>query len=293
MGKSKKVSAPPARDYAAEMRQALYAQAGIMGDRIGLERQFYPQIQAMKQSAMEAEMKGLQSLISSARPFSEQMSRDNIAFVKGEMPAITEAAVGQYDKALGASAGLLKTAEAQAANELALGGALTEEEERMGQQAARIAMSARGLTNGNQGIMQEVLNNYTLSKNREASRRDFASSVYGMRQGTTNAAIQAYGTPLFNLLSGANPMTMVGGAQGMLNQQMPYSFMPESSYNASLISANRKEAMDAQIANAQSSASRFGSIVGAVGTIAGAVVGGPMGAAMMGAQMSKNYGGGR
>jgi hypothetical protein len=92
--------------------------------------------------------------------------------------------------------------------------------------------------------------------------------------------------------------TMLGQAAAMSPVGM-YSlgqtgniFQPESQYNAQLITANRQEAMQAQMANAQSRAGLTSGILGAVGTIGGAMLGGPMGAALGGSLMGGLGGGG-
>jgi hypothetical protein len=69
---------------------------------------------------------------------------------------------------------------------------------------------------------------------------------------------------------------MYGGAAQMSQGLGAQVFNPESQYNAGLITANRKEAMDVQIANQQASNSRMNAIIGGVGAVAGAAMGNPM-----------------
>jgi hypothetical protein len=70
-----------------------------------------------------------------------------------------------------------QTLEGQASQGLALGRSLSDEDKRMGQQAAREAWSARGLVNSNGAIADEVLNRDAISRQRENERRGFAQSV--------------------------------------------------------------------------------------------------------------------
>lgn len=93
-----------------------------------------------------------------------------------------------------------KTLEKQAAEELALGGTLTAEEERTAQQAARTASSAAGRTLGNLNMAQEVLGTDAASTAREAQRRTFAQGV----DATSNQLNQNYFTNLGTTLSGIN-----------------------------------------------------------------------------------------
>jgi hypothetical protein len=72
---------------------------------------------------------------------------------------------------------LLRELETQAAQELALGRALTPEQERAATQAARSGMAARGLGTGNTAMATELLNRDAYASRREADRRGFASSV--------------------------------------------------------------------------------------------------------------------
>jgi hypothetical protein len=66
-------------------------------------------------------------------------------------------------------------------------------------------------------------------------------------------------------------------------------FQPESQYNAQLVTANRKEAMDAQIANAQSRNALTSGLMGMAGAVGGAFLGNP---ALFGATTALGGGGG-
>jgi hypothetical protein len=67
--------------------------------------------------------------------------------------------------------------EQQAREGLALGGQLSAEDNRLAQQAAREAWSARGLVNSNGAVADEVLNRDALSRQRLAERQALASAV--------------------------------------------------------------------------------------------------------------------
>jgi len=78
----------------------------------------------------------------------------------------------------------------QAQSDLALGGALSPEEERMATQAARQGWADRGLMGSNPAVVQEALNRDSLSRQRMAERRGFASAVLnqGMAEDAQNRA---------------------------------------------------------------------------------------------------------
>jgi hypothetical protein len=80
--------------------------------------------------------------------------------------------------------------DAQAQSDLALGGALSPEEQRMATQAARQGWADRGLMGSNQAVVQEALNRDSLSRQRQAERRGFASAVLnqGMAEDAQNRA---------------------------------------------------------------------------------------------------------
>jgi hypothetical protein len=138
--------------------------------------------------------------------------------------------------------------------------------EKLAQQSARQAMAARGLS-GNQAIGQEVLNAYQLGEGRENRSRQFAGLMYGAGQGNLQNALGNY--------SPYAPQTMYGGAAQMSQGLGAQLFNPESQYNAGLITANRKEAMDVQIANQQAQNSFTSGLMGMAGAVGGAFLGNP------------------
>lgn len=80
----------------------------------------------------------------------------------------------------------------QASSELALGGALSDEDRRNATQAAREGWAARGLINSNGAVAEEALNRQALSDQRLAQRQQFAQGVeatnFGQgQQGFSNA----------------------------------------------------------------------------------------------------------
>ena len=91
--------------------------------------------------------------------------------------------------------------------------------------------------------------------------------MYGAGQGNLQYALGNY--------SPYAPQTMYGSAAQMSQGLGAQIFNPESQYNANIITANRKEEMDARIATAQNKASFANGLMSAVGAVGGAMMGNP------------------
>ena len=170
--------------------------------------------------------------------------------------------------------GLYDQLNASANTDLAAGRNLSPEQAQAAQQAARGAMAARGLT-GNQAVAQEIMNTYQMQDARENRARQFAGSVYGVGQGNFQNAMATYGNSMLTQANAYSPANLYGNAYSMSQGLGAQIFNPESQYNANLITANRKEAMDVKIANQQASNARMNGIIGAVGAVGGAMMGNP------------------
>lgn len=278
---SKKVKAPTPRDYKGEMLDALSAQQGIQSKLLELETRYAPEWAKVQRGAAQAQADQFYNFYEQNLPRQAQLASQYTAQFSPVFAQMGQGARTAYGQSLDPSVrGILSTLGTQATSELGLGGALSSQETRLGQQAARAAFASRGMTSGNQAVMAEVLNNYNLSRQREAERRKFAADVYGMGQQELGNAMNLYGSPLLGQMNTLNPTSMYDMGLKMYGASGPQMFQPESQYNAALLTANRKEAMDAQIANAQSRSGLMSGIMGAVGTIGGAMLGGPMGAAL-------------
>ena len=253
---SKKVKAPPPRDYKQEMLDSMAGQEAIQPRLLELERQYQPLYQKLQQEMMDRQMGYQMDSYEKALPRSQQIAG-----------MAQQGAMSAYRQGMGAGTmGLYDSMLASAQSDLSAGRGLTPEMEKYAQQSARQAMAARGLS-GNQAVAQEVLNNYQLGEGRENRARQFAGGMYGAGQGNLQYALGNY--------SPYAPQTMYGGAAQMSQGLGAQIFNPESQYNASIITANRKEEMDARIATAQNKASFANGLMGAVGAIGGAMMGNP------------------
>lgn len=278
---SKKVKAPAPRDYRQEMLDAMAAQEAIQPRLLALERQYTPMYQQLQQETLQRGIGMMQDTYAQATPRAAQLTQQYAEAMQPAFSSIGATARGAYEQTLDPSTrGLLGMLGTQAEADLARGTALSDEETRISQQAARAAMAARGLQGGNQAVAAEVLGNYNLGRARQAEARQFAGNVYGMGQGAAQQAMSMYGNTMLGAAQNYSPAAMYATAANMQQGLGAQIFQPESQYNAALITANRKEAMDAQIANAQSRSGLTSGILGAVGTIGGAMLGGPIGAGL-------------
>lgn len=256
------------------------AQAAVQPRLLELERQYAPQWQQLQSENQIRGMQLMQDAYGQSIPRSAELSQQYAEAMQPAFAGIGTSARNAYNATLDPSvSGLMGALGQQATADLARGTALSPEEQQIANQSARMAMAARGLS-GNQAVAQEVLNNYNLGQARQNAARQFAGSVYGMGQGAAQQAMGMYGNNMLNAAQAYSPAAMYGSVAQMNQGLGAQLFQPESQYNASLITANRKEAMDAQIANAQSSNGLMSGVLGAVGTIGGAMLGGPMGAAL-------------
>ena len=289
---SKKVKAPKPRDYKQEMLDAMSAQEAIQPRLLALERQYTPLYQQLQNENQMRGMQMMQDAYGQSIPRSAELSQQYAEAMQPALAGIGTSARNAYNATLDPSvSGLMGMLGTQATADLARGTALSPEEQQQSQQSARMAMAARGLS-GNQAVAQEVLNNYNLGRARQDQARAFAGSVYGMGQQAAQQSMSMYGNTMLGAAQNFSPAAMYGTTANMQQGLGAQIFQPESQYNAQMITANRKEAMDAQIANAQSSNGLMSGVLGAVGTIGGAFLGNPALGSMLGGAVGGGGGGG-
>lgn len=254
---------------------AMSAQEAIQPRLLALERQYTPLYQQLQNENQVRGMQYMQDAYAQSIPRSAQLSQQYAEAMQPALAGIGTSARNAYNATLDPSvSGLMGTLGQQATADLARGTALSPEEQKQSEQAARMAMAARGLS-GNQAVAQEVLNNYNLGQARQNAARQFAGSVYGMGQQSAQQAMSMYGNTMLGAAQNFSPAAMYGTTANMNQGLGAQIFQPESQYNAQIVTANRKEAMDAQIANAQSSNAMRSGLMGMVGAIGGAAMGNP------------------
>lgn len=99
-------------------------------------------------------------------------------------------AVKQYLQTMPGMEAYANTLSARASEELAAGRSLTEEEQRLADQAARSAYAARGMALGPQAVAAEVLNRADVANQRFLQRLATAQSAMGQVQGIYQPALQ-------------------------------------------------------------------------------------------------------
>lgn len=237
---------------------------------LALEKQYTPLWQEQQKQALLGQQKVQNELYAQQIPQAAELTGKYATAMAPAFGQIGASARSAYEQTLDPSVrGLLGTLGQQASEGLTLGSALSQAETQQAQQAARAAMASRGMQMGNQAVALEALNTYGMGQARQAQRQQLASSVYGMGQSSAQQAMGLYGG---NMLGAAQAFSPVGSYQSAMaaNQGLgPQLFRPESQYNAQLISSNRQEALQAQIANSQRSAGIFGGLLGAAGSIVG------------------------
>lgn len=265
---STKVEAPKPRDYKQEMLDAMAGQEAIQPRLLQQEAYYQPLYQKLQQDMMDKQMQyqldSYGKVIPQAAALSSQFA-DAMAPVYGKMG---EQSLAAYRQGLGSgTAGLYDTLLGQAQGDLSAGRNLTPEMQKQSQQAAREAMTARGLS-GNQGIQAEVLNNYAYGTDRQNAARQFAGNVYGFGQGNFQNAMATYGQQFMGQSQAYSPANLYGSAYGMSQGLGAQIFQPESQYNANLVTANQSNDMQARMATASNNASMFGSVLGGVTSLA-------------------------
>lgn len=274
---SKSVKAPAPRDYKQEMLDAMSAQEAIQPRLLALEQQYQPLYQKLQQEMMDRQMGYQLDSYGKAIPKAAELSSQYANAMTPVFGQIGEQSMQAYRQSVGGETmGLYDQMTKSAMSDLQAGTGLTPEAQKLAQQSARMAMAARGLS-GNQAIAQEVLNSYQLGQAREDRARQFAGAMYAQGQQNLGQAMGMYGSQMLTQANAYSPANLYGTAYNMSQGLGAQIFQPESQYNAQLITANRKEAMDAQIANAQSRNALTSGLMGLGGSILGGMATGGTG----------------
>jgi hypothetical protein len=147
---------------------------------------------------------------------------------------------------------ILQELNAQAQRDLALGGALSAQEERAAQQAARAAYAARGMAYSNPAAAAEVVKRDEYSNARLAARRAFALQVEGANQplDLANAAAQ-------NQAALANSQGQLAADEGN-SQRALGIFNTVTGARVNIATANQGAGLSAATANQQAALSQQG-----------------------------------
>jgi hypothetical protein len=152
--------------------------------------------------------------------------------------------------------------QVQAERELALGRALTPEQERESQQAARAGFAARGMATGNPSAMAEILNRDAYGTQREAQRREFAFGVNQMNEGNRMGRIGLAGQ-----MTGQQAQTL--GAAGGLGLGQAQNFIGIDPYQRALGSSIPGQALQGSLGMAGMAGDAYGRNQQLAGQVAG------------------------
>ena len=268
------VEAPAPRNYAAETRDTLQAQLDLAPQKYAAEAQFAPKYQALQLG-----------LLKQATPELLALYKEQIAPTMGEVEAAARSRSRAGDIAdiarlgpqareamRGAAPEQTQIADILAQNatsNLLAGSRLTPEQQRMAQQQARIASSARGMAQGPQAAFQEALRSQLMGAGIQQQRQQQAMGALQAGQGV-------YGDVFQQVLG--RPSQAFAGSQGFLGQAQGFNpgqlFNPESAYAQNLFAGNQQTQMAANAAGASATSGLIGAGLGAIGSIGGGALAG-------------------
>lgn len=271
---------------------AMSAQEAIQPRLLALEQQYTPLYQQLQQQGIGSGIQTIGNLYGQAGQITGGLQKQILDTQSPLYGQMGQAAMGAYQQTLDPrTMGLYNSLVSSAQSDLNAGRNLTPEQQRLAQQSARAAMTARGL-GGNQAVAQEVLNTYQMQNAREDRARQFAGSMYDAGTAQANQAYSMYGTPLMSQMNAVSAGGLLGAGASLYGSMGAKLFEPESQYNAQLITSNRQEQMQAQMANAQAKAGLMSGLMGMAGSIGGAFLGNPALGSMLGGAVGGATGGG-
>jgi len=268
------VKAPPPRDYAQETRDTLRTQLELAPEKYAAEAQFAPKYQALQLD-----------LLRQATPELLRLYEEQIAPAMGRTEAASRAMsragdiadiarLGPQARAAiqGANPEQARIADILAANatsNLLAGSRLTPEQQRMAQQQARMASTARGMVQGPNAALQEALRSQMVGAGLQQQRQQQAMGALQAGQGV-------YGDVFQQVLG--RPSQAFAGSQSFLGQAQGFNpgalFNPESAYAANIYAGNQQAIGAARAAGAAATSGLIGGGLGALGSIGGGLFSG-------------------
>jgi hypothetical protein len=244
-------SPPPTPNYGDITRQTLGAQVDLAPQEFHAEAQFSPQYTGLEVNNLGTAANGLNSLLTGGR-----------ASGVSDLESLGPAAASAITNANPAQAQLLGGLNASANTGLAAGSGLTPDQATAMQQASRAGYAARGLTNSNSSVLDELLRQFNLGQNLLTQRQNFAQGVAQTNNSTVN-------NPLYSLLMGTP--SSVSMAPGVVSGAGPSLFNPQAGIGL----AQSNYATQSQFAAAQPTGFQDGvAAVNALGNLVGGFTGG-------------------
>lgn len=268
------VDAPAPRNYAQETADTLRTQLELAPQKYAAEAQFAPKYQALtidmlKQATPEL-LKLYEEQIAPAMGRTEAASR--AASRAGDIADIARLGPQAREAIRGAAPEQTRIADILAQNatsNLLAGSRLTPEQQRMAQQQARVASSARGMAQGPNAALQEALRSQMVGAGLQQQRQQQAMGALQAGQGV-------YGDVFQQVLG--RPSQAFAGSQGFLGQAQGFNpgqlFQPESAYAANIYGGNQQAALGAASAGASATSGLLGGLFGGLGAIGGGALAG-------------------
>jgi hypothetical protein len=268
------VDAPAPRNYAQETADTLRTQLELAPERYAAEAQFAPRYQALQLD-----------LLRQATPELLALYKEQIAPTMGEVEAAARSRSRAGDIAdiarlgpqareamRGAAPEQTQIADILAQNatsNLLAGSRLTPEQQRMAQQQARMASSARGMAQGPNAALQEALRSQMIGAGLQQQRQQQAMGALQAGQGV-------YGDVFQQVLG--RPSQAFAGSQGFVGQASGFNpgqlFNPESAYASNIYAGNQQSIGAARAAGASATSGLIGGGLGALGSIGGGLFSG-------------------
>lgn len=276
MGKKPKAVQAPQANYQQDIGKFVQAYGQSLPQVLAFEQQYRPQFQALNLKDISGFLGGVggqEGLFGLSRRATREAGQQLSAARAAELGSMA----GQAPLTRGVMEGLSPeqaavvsgfSQEAQRAQAAAQG--VSPEQQRMYQQQAREAAQASGRLGGNAAIASEIMGREQMMAQKRAEAAQAGQNLFG-------AAGQFYTQPGLALLS-QQPLAyqtgqgMLGLGMGGMKQGTPGLIQPDVGLN--LGAAERQNMLQAQMANAQASASRSSGIMGALGSIGGGLASG-------------------
>lgn len=255
--------------YSQELMGAPLAQSRAIPYAIALESQLMPTLQSHYFNTLGSTAGGLSGFYDQMRPQALSKQGEYGAQLLGLYGNMGVGATNAAVAGLGADAQrTYNTMQAQAADELALGTSLSQQESDIARGTARAAATARGLNFSRQGSDLEILNTYALGQQRQAQRRQFAAGALQTAQGMQQYGAQAYLAPSIEGSSIYSIPGMISGAEGAIGSYGPRVLQPESQYMSDLRTAR----IQGQMAKDQADATRRAGQMSGIATLGAALI---------------------
>lgn len=285
MGKRTKIPKAKPVNIGRDISQYVAGYSQAMPSVLGLEQQYRPEFTKLNLAEMGQYTQGLQDIQSRATQTAQNQLTSAKAGELASMSSLTDAGRSFLQGLSPEQDAMMRQATEAAQRAYSMSGALTADQLRSSTQQARESSAASGRLGGNADIASQILNREQMLGARRAEAAQTGNQAFGMAQ-------SMYQAPLLSILGGPAQAYNAGQqygqyGMGLLGRGTPQMINPDM--GANLAAAERQNQLQAQIANAQNSATRSAGILGTIGQIGGAALMAPMtgGGSLMGLGLSK------